>query len=144
MATLEELRRSTLFDGLTDEQLEEVIEQGSEARVAAGEIYAREGEPIKHLYVVLEGEMRITKEVDGRETVLNTYGPGIFFGEVPLMAGTPFLASGRALEDSRLFLLPESDFRRMLSVYPSFSNAVLKTMAWRVQHLQSVAQQRHS
>ena len=58
------------------------------------------------------------------------------------MAGTPFLASGRALEDSRLFLLPESEFRRMLSVYPSFSNAVLKTMAWRVQHLQSVAQQR--
>ncbi|MGB3683361.1 MAG: ATP-binding protein [Rubrobacteraceae bacterium] len=142
MTTLEELRRSTLFEDFTDEQLEEVIEQGSEARVPRGEIYAREGEPIEHLYVVLEGEMRITKQVDGRETVLNTYGPGIFFGEVPLMAGTPFLASGRALEDSRMFLLPESEFRRMLSVYPAFSNAVLKTMAWRMQHLQSVAQQR--
>ena len=142
MTTVEELRRSTLFEDFTDEQLEEVVERGSEARVPRGEVYAREGEPIEHLYIVLEGEMRITKEVDGRETVLNTYGPGIFFGEVPLMAGTPFLASGRALEDSRLFLLPESEFRRMLSVYPSFSNAVLKTMAWRMQHLQSVAQQR--
>ncbi len=142
MATLEELRRSTLFEDFTDEQLTQVIEQGSEAQVPRGEIYAREGEPIEHLYVVLEGEMRITKEVDGRETVLNTYGPGIFFGEVPLMAGTPFLASGRALEDSRLFLLPEAEFRRMLSEYSSFSNAVLKTMAWRMQHLQSISQQR--
>ena len=142
MTKVEELRQSTLFEDFTDEQLEEVIGWGSEARVPRGEVYAREGEPIEHLYIVLEGEMRITKQVDGRETVLNTYGPGVFFGEVPLMAGTPFLASGRALEDSRLFLLPESEFRRMLSVYPSFSNAVLKTMAWRVQHLQSVAQQR--
>lgn len=142
MTTLEELRRSSLFDGLTDEQMTEVMEQGSEVRVPRGQFYAREGEPIEALCVVLEGEMRITKKVDGRDTVLNTYGPGVFFGEVPLMAGTPFLASGQALVDSRLFLVPKEDFRRMLNVYPSFSNAILTTMAWRVNHLQSVAQQR--
>ena len=142
MTKLEELRRSSLFEGLTDEQLTEVVERGSELSVPQGEVYAREGEPIEALYVVLEGELRITKNVDGRETVLNTYEPGVFFGEVPLMAGTPFLASGRALTDSRLFLLPEAEFRRMLSVYPAFSNAVLETMAWRVQHLQSISQQR--
>lgn len=142
MTTLEELRRSSLFDSLTDEQMTEVMEQGSEVRVPRGQFYAREGEPIEALCVVLEGEMRITKKVDGRDTVLNTYGPGVFFGEVPLMAGTPFLASGQALVDSRLFLVPKEDFRRMLNVYPSFSNAILTTMAWRVNHLQSVAQQR--
>ena len=142
MTTLEELRRSTLFEGLDDGQLEEVIGQGSEARVPQGEIYAREGDPIEHLYVMLEGELRITKRVDGRETVLNTYGPGVFFGEVPLLAGKPFLASGRALTDSRLFLLPQDEFWRMLNTYPSFSKAVLETMAWRVNHLQSIAQQR--
>ncbi len=139
---LEELRRSTLFEGMTDEQLAEVIEQGSEARVPRGAVYAREGEPIEHFYVMLEGELRITRKVEGREMVLNTYGPGVFFGEVPLLAGKPFLASGRALTDSRIFLLPEEEFRRMLNTYPSFSNAVLKTMAWRVKDLQSVAQQR--
>ena len=142
MTILEELRRSTLFEGLNDGQLEEVIGQGSEARVPQGEIYAREGDPIEHLYVMLEGELRITKRVDGRETVLNTYGPGVFFGEVPLLAGKPFLASGRALTDSRLFLLPQDEFWRMLNTYPSFSKAVLETMAWRVNHLQSIAQQR--
>ena len=142
MATLEELRRSTLFEDMTDEQLQDVAEQGSEARVSRGEIYAREGEPIENFYVVLEGELRITRNVDGRDMVLNTYGPGVFFGEVPLLAGKPFLASGRALTDSRIFLLPEEEFRRMLNTHPTFSNAVLKTMAWRVKDLQSVAQQR--
>ena len=71
MTTLEELRRSPLFDGLADEQLARVIEEGWEVRVHRGEVYAREGEPIEHLYVVLEGELRITKLVDGREMVIN-------------------------------------------------------------------------
>jgi CRP-like cAMP-binding protein len=142
LTTLEELRRSSLFDGLTDEQLRRVIEEGSEARVPRGELYAREGEPIEHLYVVLEGELRITKLLDGREMVINNYGPGVFFGEVPLLAGTPFLASGRALVDSRLFMIPERVFRRMLTAYPTFSDTVLETMAQRVQILQSIAQER--
>ena len=142
MTTLEELRRSTLFDGMTDEQLTEVVELGSEARVPKGEVYAREGEPVENFHVMLEGELRITRKVDGREMVLNTYGPGIFFGEVPLLAGKPFLASDRALTGCRIFRLPEREFRWMLNTYPSFSNAVLRTMAWRVKDLQSVAQQR--
>ncbi len=142
MTTLEEMRRSSLFYGLTDEQLRRVIDEGSEVRVPRGEMYAREGEPIEHLYVVLDGELRITKLVDSREVVINNYGPGVFFGEVPLLAGTPFLASGRALEDSRLFAIPEKVFRRMLTVYPTFSSTVLETMAQRVQILQSIAQER--
>ncbi|MGF1473919.1 MAG: sensor histidine kinase [Rubrobacteraceae bacterium] len=142
MTTLEELRRSTLFDGLDDEQLAEVIEQGSEVRVPQGEIYAREGDPIEHLYVMLEGELRILKQVYGREMILNTYSPGVFFGEVPLLAGKPFLATGRALTDCRLFRLPQDVFWRMLNAYPSFSKAVLETMARRVNQLQSAVRQR--
>ena len=108
----------------------------------AGEINGREGEPVEHLYVILEGELRITKEVDGGEVVINTYTPGAFFAEVPLLAGTPFLASGRALTDCRMFLIPNDLFRRMLTEHPSFSNRILETMAERVQILQSVAGQR--
>ncbi|MGH3144822.1 MAG: ATP-binding protein, partial [Rubrobacter sp.] len=110
--------------------------------VRAGEVNGREGEPVEHLYVLIEGELRITKEADGGEVVINTYTPGAFFAEVPLLAGTPFLASGRALTDCRLFLIPNPVFRRMLTEYPSFSDMILQTMAERVQILQSVAGQR--
>jgi signal transduction histidine kinase len=142
MTTVEELRLSSLFEGLSDEKLGRIIAEGTELRVPRGEVFAREGEPIEHLYVVLDGELRITKLVDGREMVINHYGPGVFFGEVPLLAGTPFLASGRALEDSRLFAIPKAIFRKMLTYYPSFGDTVLETMAHRVRILQSVAQER--
>jgi signal transduction histidine kinase len=142
VTTFDELRRIELFDGLADEELREVLEQGSEKVVPAGEVNGREGEPVEDLYVILEGELRITKEVNGGEVVINTFTPGAFFAEVPLLAGTPFLATGRALSDCRMFLIPNDLFRKMLTKYPTFSNKVLETMAERVQILQSVTGQR--
>ncbi len=142
MTTVEELRQCSLFDGLSDDKLRWIMQHGSEVRVSRGEVYAREGEPIENLYVVLAGELSITKLVDGRELVINTYPPGVFFGEVPLLSGTPFLANGRALEDSRLFAIPSDVFRKMLTNYPAFADTVLGTMAQRVQILQSISQER--
>ena len=142
MTVFDELRRMPLFEGLTDEELRRVAEEGSEKLVPAGEVNGREGEPVEHLYVILEGNVRITKKVDGGEVVINTYTPGAFFAEVPLLAGTPFLATGRALTDCRMFLIPDAVFRRMLTEHPSFSDKILQTMAERVQILQSVAGQR--
>ncbi len=139
---IDALRRAPLFEGLSDDELRWVAEQGSEKLVPAGEVNGREGEPVEHLYVILEGELRITKKVDGSEVVINVYTPGTFFAEVPLLSGTPFLATGRALSDCRLFLLPEDAFRHMLSTSPAFSHVILQTMAQRVQILQSVAGQR--
>src|SRR5215208_920517 len=79
MTTLEELRQVPLFKGLTGEELREVLEEGSEEFIPAGEVGGREGEPVYHLYVILEGEFRWSKKVDGGEVVMNTYGSGEIF-----------------------------------------------------------------
>ena len=143
MTTIDELRGLPLLSGLSDEELLRVQEEGFEKVVRAGEINGQEGEPVEHLYVILDGELRITKNTpDGGEVVLNVYTPGTFFAEVPLLAGTPFMASGRALTDCRLLLIPNGLFRRLLSKNTSFGSAILETMAERVQILQSVAGQR--
>jgi signal transduction histidine kinase len=92
--------------------------------------------------VILEGEFRWSKKVDGGEVVMNTYGSGEFFAEVLLLLGKPFLATWRALADSRVFALPNEIFRRMLTIHPSFSNTVLEMLAQRIQVLYSVSQQR--
>lgn len=142
MTTFEELRTVPIFDSLGDEALRVVLERGLERFVPAGWVNGREGEPVEHLYVILEGELRITKRADGGEITINVYTRGDFFAEVPLLAGTPFLATGRALTDCRLFLIPEDLFRRLLTKNTAFSNAVLRTMAERVKLLQSLAGQR--
>ena len=59
MTTFEELRTVPVLDSLSDEVLRVVLERGEERFVAAGEVNGREGEPVEHLYVILEGELRI-------------------------------------------------------------------------------------
>jgi signal transduction histidine kinase len=142
LTTFGELRRIPLFEDLPDDALLEVAGQGLEKFVPAGEVNGREGEPVEHLYVILEGDLRITKEATGGEVVINTYTPGAFFAEVPLLAGSPFLATGRALTDCRLFLIPDDLFRHLLTEHSSFGSKILKAMAERVQILQSVTGQR--
>ena len=142
MTTIEELRRVPLFEELDDERLQLVLERGEERRVEAGKINRREGEPVEHLYVILEGELRIMKRANGGDTVIDVFGPGTFFAEVSLLAGKPFLATGRALTDLRMFLLPEDVFRKLLATHSAFSATVLKALAGRVHVLQSVAGQR--
>jgi signal transduction histidine kinase len=142
LTTFDELRRIPLFEDLPDDALLEVAGQGLEKFVPAGEVNGREGEPVEHLYVILEGDLRITKEATGGEVVINTYTPGAFFAEVPLLAGSPFLATGRALTDCRLFLIPDDLFRHLLTEHSSFGSKILKAMAERVQILQSVTGQR--
>lgn len=141
MTSINELRRVPLFEGLTDDELRCVVENGSEKLVSARQVNGREGDPVEHLYIILEGELRITKKADGGEVVINVYTPGEFFAEVPLLASTPFLATGRALSDCRLFLLPDKFFRHMLTAYPAFGQKILETMAQRVQILQSITGQ---
>jgi signal transduction histidine kinase len=142
MTPIDVLRSVPIFAHLPDEKLAWVANNGTTVDVPAGAIHANEGEPVEHLHVVLEGALRISKKVDGQEVIINTFEPGTFFGEVPLLAGTPFVASGRALRPTRIFKLEEFAFRKLLVADPVVGEAVLGTMAQRVRVLQSIALER--
>ncbi len=106
---LDTLRQISLFKELTDKQLA-CVPQGTELWLEPGEILFQQGTPPKYFYLVIEGAIRISREVGNQKIVLGTYDTGMFFGEVPLLAGTPHLASGQAVTKSYLCCLKEDDF----------------------------------
>src|SRR5436309_16108599 len=57
------LRQLPLFANFTDELLQCLVVQGKEVRLYAGDVLFREGEPAEGVYVLLEGELEITKQV---------------------------------------------------------------------------------
>ena len=91
-------------------------------------------------YVLLEGRLRIAKRVGDGEMLIGTFTPGMFFGELPLLLGTPFVASGRALSPCRLFRLRPDAFWQMLSMCPIITQTILRTLVERVRNLESIAQ----
>jgi signal transduction histidine kinase len=138
---IEALRQVPLFANAPDQQLQWLATQGTEIWLSAGEVLITEGEPALYWYVLLEGELRITKKTAGQEAFLNTYQPGTFFGEVPILLGTPYVASARARRASYLLRLEKDSFWQLMTTCSALLQAILQKMAERVQDLQSFSQQ---
>ena len=99
--TVQAVRQLPLFAGVSDEE-SRCLEGGEEISLNAGETLAVEGDPGEHFFVILEGEVRITKRYGRQEIALATHTPGKFFGEVPLLLEMPFFVDARALKACRL------------------------------------------
>jgi eukaryotic-like serine/threonine-protein kinase len=78
------LRAMRFFTPFADPELWEVVEKGIWERVPAGSALVREGEPGDFFCVLVEGEMRVTKN----KKLLTVLGPGECFGEMAYLSAS--------------------------------------------------------
>jgi signal transduction histidine kinase len=115
---------------------------GKEISLHASETLITEDSVAEHFFILLEGELRISKHYEAQEVVLGTAKPGMFFGEIQLMMGTPYGATATAVMPSRIFQLPRVGFWNLLRLSAAASAEILQTLATRVRNLESYTQQR--
>lgn len=126
------IRKVPLFAGLTPQQAERLYASGRTLTVAPGEFIIREGEPGDSLFIVLEGELEVTKRDGERDIRLAVRRPGEFLGEMSLLEHSPRTASVRALSAGRLLSIGPEAFREVLESSPAVATAVLRTVAGRL------------
>ncbi len=137
------LRQVPLFTELPDSRLDWLIEQGAEVHLQPGELHRKEGDRADHVFILLEGEVRITQKVGNQEILLVTYQATTLFGELPVLLGDEFFwASGRAVTRCRVLELSNQAFMELLSSCSCVMTKILRTMAERVQEVQIISQQR--
>ena len=134
------LRNVPLFADLRDED-KVCIEEAEEWQLLEGELLVKAGEPAEHFFVLLEGEISVSKKHGDQEIVVARNRPGAFFGEVPLLLGTPYMLSGRAEGDCRLIVFPEEAFWKLLRLCPAISSEIFREMATRLRNIEGSAQQ---
>ncbi len=120
------LRRSPLFSNLSDEQVQCVVELGTEIRLDSGTQIANQGDPPDGFYIILEGQTEWTHNVRGEVVPAVTLGAGEVFAELILLLDQPYPTSGRAITDVQLYKLTPDDFWKMLSLCPSLMRRILK------------------
>ncbi|HET7425496.1 MAG TPA: cyclic nucleotide-binding domain-containing protein, partial [Gemmatimonadales bacterium] len=114
MITAELLSQISLFATLPEGERASISSRAADVRIRAGEYLLLEGqEPA--FFGLLEGRIDVLKMLSGRDQRLATYGPGDYFGEVPLLLGAPAIASLRAIEPARLMRLDRTDFLEMIA-----------------------------
>jgi CRP/FNR family cyclic AMP-dependent transcriptional regulator len=124
---------AVLFSELPDRQRDDLAGRLRRHRYAPGEAVFIKGDEGNSLYIIESGRVHIklTAE-DGREVVLNSLGPGDFFGDLALLDGEPRSADAVAVEGSHLVLLERRDFLRFLSDYPSAAVTLLAVLSRRL------------
>ena len=82
---------------MPNSELEWLIANSREQVLESGESFFKEGQSTQHFYVVLEGELVISRTIDGQEKVLGTTPRGIIGGELALLSVTVSLITSRAI-----------------------------------------------
>jgi signal transduction histidine kinase len=118
---VEELRGLFLFEGLTHQQLSWLAERGQSRTYDAGAPVYREGEPSAHLYVLLDGGLRMSRLVGGEDVVIiESTHRGSYSGAVRAYVGDaaePYGNSVVTTVPSRFFQLPAADFAELMHTF---------------------------
>jgi len=138
MITPDTLRTVPLLALLDNDTLVETAAVAADMHLVPGEWLVREGET-PAFFVLLSGEMEITKRVAGADQVLSYYHAGDFFGEVPLLLGSPAVANVRATGEAEVLRLDAADFHALLVKSDKFAACIVQTMTQRVVDLQRVS-----
>ena len=130
-----------LFSQLDDSQ-RACFSTGTEVRFKAGETFTRPGEAVNFFYIMLEGELRVTKFYGDQEIFLAEVIPGDFLGEIQILLEMPHSVFIRAVADSRLFRLARPGFWDLLRCSSSVAIQIMRTLATRVRNMESYSQER--
>ena len=127
------LRELSLFQDTPDDELDWIDEHSDEIMLATGDYFAHEGQPTDTFFIVLDGELQVTRTIDGKPSVVGTIPRGLFGNEMPLLYGTPAISTIRAIMPCNLRVLPLRSFRALFGACPVFAGQVLRMAAERTQ-----------
>jgi signal transduction histidine kinase len=135
---LAELRQVPLLADLSEEDLEQLYSMAETVSIPAGELVLREGDPGDSLFVVLDGQLEVTKRQGRQDVLLAVYKPGQFFGEMALLEQAPRSASVRTLRESRLLVISQAAFQTLLSCSASAPLKILHIVTSRLRSTESM------
>jgi CRP-like cAMP-binding protein len=134
------LKKFSIFNNLTEAEIDHFQEVIREVRVPTGEYFIREGEVGDSIYLLLDGEVEINQaltlpmsrgQVDNREKAIINLSSEMhpLFGEMSLFRDDDRrTASVKAQTDCRLAQIMKTDLFRICDTYPDTGYKVMQNL----------------
>lgn len=123
---IEPLKQAVLFQGLKPAALELLSAIAAQEEHQKGEYLFRHGESGQSMYLILDGKVRISRNVGGMgEEALAVLGPGEVFGEMALLDESPRSADAIVHDNCRLLSIPKDAFDDLLFSHKDLAYEVL-------------------
>ncbi|HEY2729405.1 MAG TPA: cyclic nucleotide-binding domain-containing protein [Polyangia bacterium] len=127
------LATSPLFRPFNHQQQLDLIRRFDGHEIAAGTVVIREGDAGQGLFVVLSGEVEVSKrQAGGGELALARLRAGDVFGEMSLLTNQPTSATVTAALPSTILFLARDYFQRLIQALPAIRK-----------YFEELAQRRH-
>ncbi len=130
---IEGLQAIPLFANLDEKDLSDIAGLLIERKFPRDAVIFEEGTLGDYMYLIQEGQVKVTKmSEDGREKILEMFGPGDFFGDMSLFDREPRSASIKTTKACVLMALSRHDFLGLLRQNPDVSMQVIQELSRRL------------
>ena len=125
------LKEVRLLRGISGEHLALVEDAGEVIQVEAGQRIIQEGAVPQRLLMLLSGKLEVfvpdpTDPSQGKR--LATLNPGDSCGEYGFIDRRPASASVKAIEDSEIFVIPNSDFDTLMRQHHELERSIYRNL----------------
>ena len=128
-------KNAAVWTDLKENELRALFAQGVVKKFSRNTVIVSEGDETDSLYIVIAGSVKVfVSDEEGKEVVLDTQGPGEYFGEMVLDGGRRS-ASVMTLEPSRFAVITRNRFREFLHAHPAFAIHLIEKLIQRTRAL---------
>lgn len=128
------------FPGITPGEVAELINNSQLKNYPPGSVLCQENAIEDTFYLILEGEVEVTKRINNNETrLLKTLGAGDFFGEMALIHNAPRAATVKTVTPLIVLEIHREAFDRVLKRSSSVSMAMVREISRRLRENDAMA-----
>lgn len=116
-----DLKTFPFFSTLPRHEVEKLKNTCRIQKYTSGTKILLEGEEVKEILLVVEGQVSVVKTHEGRKKTLFTLDPGDTYGEVEVLNGTPALTTLIGYQDFQILFIPKIDVLRLIGLNAGFA-----------------------
>jgi CRP/FNR family transcriptional regulator, cyclic AMP receptor protein len=135
------LAKVPLFASLDAKDLQTLAASARERQYQPGEEIVRQGDTGVGLFVLTNGQVRVTQDRQGTAFDLGVLEHGQVFGELSLLDDSPRTATITAIDPSSVIIVPIWDFRAALRDNPSMALSMLASLSQRIRRIEQSQRQ---
>ncbi|WP_428235596.1 ATP-binding protein [Gracilimonas sp.] len=94
-----------------------------------GEVLFSQGDPLEDVYLLLEGQVKLTRtQADDSDITLTTLNPGSFVGLIAFTTGEPTLTTAKIIQKGMALKMKPQQFEQYLSDHPRLKHPLQQLM----------------
>ena len=128
-AKIELIKKVPLFSRCSKKELAAVAAEADELVLPTGRALATQGARGSEFVIIVDGSAEVRK--NGRR--INQLGSGDFLGEIALVSGALRTATVTTTSETRILVLTDRGFRRLMRDLPSIHASILRALSERLQ-----------